>query len=483
MACGTVGSGGLDATWDGGTINVNRGGTGAGTLASGALLYGNAAAAIGTLPALGNGGLVIGDGSGAPSTGTLTGTSNQVTVTNGPGTVTLSLPQNIHTAAVPQFAGLTAPYIRPAANGVAAFQLRRADGTTNILNVDSTNNRIGINTAAPDTDLHVNGNIKTVNFQMTSGGTADYILRSDANGNASWIDPATGGLGDNVIGNEVKDAANTTLTRSGSGTSVAPWKLALNLGNANTWTGAQIFTSTITSVQLGSVIGDNDYYRVKGSATANNAGYLELATADDGDEPIYVRQYTGVFAALTRTATLLDAAGDTSFPGTVTAPTFVGALTGNATNVTGTVLVANGGTGGTSQATARSGILAAKSGANSDITSLTGLTTALSIGQGGSGSTAIAAGLVRSNATALSGAATVALATEVSGQLLVANGGTGRNTFASGEVLVGNAAGNINTVAGTSGSYTVVTDTFPYTCSAFTFTNGILTGVGAGVCP
>jgi hypothetical protein len=38
--------------------------------------------------------------------GTITGTSNQVTVTNGAGTITLSLPQNIHTAATPQFGSL-----------------------------------------------------------------------------------------------------------------------------------------------------------------------------------------------------------------------------------------------------------------------------------------------------------------------------------------------------------------------------------------
>lgn len=65
--------------------------------------------------------------------------------------------------------------------------------------------------------------------------------------------------------------------------------------------------------------GDNDYWRVGGRATANNAGYMEIATADDGTEPIYVRQYTGVYSTLTRTATLLDGSGNTSFPGRVTA--------------------------------------------------------------------------------------------------------------------------------------------------------------------
>lgn len=66
-------------------------------------------------------------------------------------------------------------------------------------------------------------------------------------------------------------------------------------------------------------VGSNDYARVYGGATASNAGYLEIATADDSNEPIYARQYSGNFTNLTRTAALLDASGNTSFPGTLTA--------------------------------------------------------------------------------------------------------------------------------------------------------------------
>lgn len=76
--------------------------------------------------------------------------------------------------------------------------------------------------------------------------------------------------------------------------------------------------------------GDNDYGRVAYGGTASNAGWMEIASCDDGNEPIYARQYTGVFTTVTRTATLLDANGNTVFPGTVTAPTFTGALNGTA---------------------------------------------------------------------------------------------------------------------------------------------------------
>ena len=64
---------------------------------------------------------------------------------------------------------------------------------------------------------------------------------------------------------------------------------------------------------------DNDYFRIYVGATAYNAGYAEIATADDGNEPIYVRQYTGVFSTLKRTLTLLDGNGNTILPGSATA--------------------------------------------------------------------------------------------------------------------------------------------------------------------
>lgn len=57
------------------------------------------------------------------------------------------------------------------------------------------------------------------------------------------------------------------------------------------------------------------------------------------------------------------------------------------TDVTGVLPLANGGTGGATQAAARAGIGAAKSGANTDITALTGLTTPLGLAYGGTGGT------------------------------------------------------------------------------------------------
>lgn len=67
---------------------------------------------------------------------------------------------------------------------------------------------------------------------------------------------------------------------------------------------------------------------------ATNAGELALETADDGSEPIVARQYTGIYTTPVRTAKILDESGNTSFPGTVVAPKFTGALNGNAATAT-----------------------------------------------------------------------------------------------------------------------------------------------------
>jgi hypothetical protein len=61
-----------------------------------------------------------------------------------------------------------------------------ADGNGNQrINVDNNGN-VGIGTTTPTEKLEVSGKTKTINFQMTSGATNNYILTSDASGNGTW---------------------------------------------------------------------------------------------------------------------------------------------------------------------------------------------------------------------------------------------------------------------------------------------------------
>jgi hypothetical protein len=157
--------------------------------------------------------------------------------------------------------------------------------------------------------------------------------------------------------------------------------------------------------------------------------------------------------------------GTTPAPGTFTTLTSTGA-TSLGTISTGVwqgtpVAVAYGGTGATTSAGARSNLGAAASGANSDITSLSGLTTPLSGPQGGTGFGSYTTGdilyadtsstLARLNDVAtgnalISGGVGVApsygkigLTTHVSGTLPVANGGTGATTLTG--YVYGNGTG------------------------------------------
>lgn len=86
---------------------------------------------------------------------------------------------------------------------------------------------------------------------------------------------------------------------------------------------------------------DNDFFRIYAGGTGNNGGYAEIATADDGNEPIYVRQYSGVFGTLVRTLTLLDGNGNTTVPGLLTAANG----TVNGTLKVGAIPVTNSSTG------------------------------------------------------------------------------------------------------------------------------------------
>ena len=115
------------------------------------------------------------------------------------------------------------------------------------------------------------------------------------------------------------DNVNTAnkATKDGNGNVIASTYLPLAGG---TMTGpiyrndSSVTNGSVTV--LWGVVGANDQWGIRAGATDTDSGYLELATGDNAQEPIYVRQYSGGgFATLKRTATLLDSSGNTSFPG------------------------------------------------------------------------------------------------------------------------------------------------------------------------
>jgi hypothetical protein len=101
----------------------------------------------------------------------LLGTNNQVTVTHNSGNTTLSLPQNIHTAATPTFAGLT---LTGALGGTAAtfsgaLQAASATVTGNV----SLTGALGSTVTAPNYTLSLNG--LTVNTVGPTVGSEVFV--------------------------------------------------------------------------------------------------------------------------------------------------------------------------------------------------------------------------------------------------------------------------------------------------------------------
>ena len=80
--------------------------------------------------------------------------------------------------------GLISPKLYPPSDSTTALQITKADGLTNIIDVDTTNSRVGIGTASPSTTLQVTG---------------DTTLAGDS----WWLGAGTGIPYGSVYGNEI----------------------------------------------------------------------------------------------------------------------------------------------------------------------------------------------------------------------------------------------------------------------------------------
>lgn len=102
-----------------------------------------------------------------------------------------------------------------------------------------------------------------------------------------------------------------------NGTTITQVDNATNANNASVASKVYGHVGDTGSHELVRCDMNNDQFRIIAGSNGNNNGWAEIATAHDGNEPIYVRQYTGVFSSVRRTLTLLDGSGNTTFPGSL----------------------------------------------------------------------------------------------------------------------------------------------------------------------
>jgi len=205
-----------------------------------------------------------------------------------------------------------------------------AAGTVTSVSVTSANGFAG-SVANPTTNPAI-----TLSTSVTGLLKGDGTAISAATSGTDYA-PATSGSAI-LYGNGSGGFSSVTI---GTNLSFTAGTLSATGGGGMTYPAAGIANST------GSAWGTS--YSTTGSGTV-----VALATSPSFTTPILGTPQSGNFST-----------------GTFTWPTFNQNTTGTADNVTGTVAVANGGTGATSAASARSNLSAAQSGANTDITSVT----------------------------------------------------------------------------------------------------------------
>lgn len=192
---------------------------------------------------------------------------------------------------------------------------------SNIANASLTNSSV---TVTAGTGMSGGGAVSLGgSVTLTNAGVTSVTA-----GTGISVSASTGGV---TITNTI---SNTNQLTNGAGyiTASSTDTLTNKSGNISQWTNnSGYITSSGTAAAISKTISagsthnfvyatmaDNDFARIIAGGSSNS-GYIAIDTADDGTEPIYVRQYTGEFSSLTRTATLLDGSGNTTFPGDVTA--------------------------------------------------------------------------------------------------------------------------------------------------------------------
>jgi hypothetical protein len=268
--------------------------------------------------------------------------ANSVTITGGTATLT----------------SLSTPTVQ--ATNSAGLSLKNASGTTQLSMGAGGGDNLTLNVST-----NINGANAQVDISPT--GTGHVHMKPTGAGSVEIAPTNTGTLDNLVIGGITPKAITgtsitaTSFSGSGSGLTSIPNSAltysSITINGVATSLGGSASVGTVTSVGGTSPV----------LSTGGTTPVISLA-ANYGDTLNPYASKTAKYVLAAPNA----ADGVPTFRAIVASdiPTLNQNTTGTASNVTGTVAVANGGTGGTNATDARTNLTAAKSGTNTDITSI-----------------------------------------------------------------------------------------------------------------
>ena len=197
---GTIATG----TWQATDVGVAYGGTGASSLTDGGILLGSGTGAITALGVAANGQIPIGDGSTDPVLATLTGTSNEIGIANGGGSITIGLPDDV---TIPADLTIGGNDIIGAGNmGLGTAAVGTKDG---ILHIESTVN------GTPALIVEVPSGATANGIQFHTGGASaiDIMVKNTV----TSVGLNTRDLGNDAQGPQVNIGRNSNGTQASGG--------------------------------------------------------------------------------------------------------------------------------------------------------------------------------------------------------------------------------------------------------------------------